>query len=109
MKIQKSRFLLTILALVGMTAVCGLQCTITPSRAQTAEEKHTDPTLSICPKCKGSMEPGVVLDYWALNSVNQTMWAPFCPTLNLLSKQPDKRKITSYRCASCGYLEEYAK
>ena len=68
-----------------------------------------------CPKCDGEMERGFVLDK-TLGAHFATHWVPGDPAKsvmwglklpNLLSKQPVP--ISTFRCASCGYLESYAR
>ena len=64
-----------------------------------------------CPKCKGQMEEGFVVDY-AGNFPQVSEWSAESPKMGWFGFGVDVkgvRKITSYRCTSCGYLESYAK
>ena len=64
-----------------------------------------------CPKCKGPMEQGFVLDnsdrgllvsHWAKGPPQKSFW--------MRTKNPDNQvPIGMYRCTSCGYLEAYAR
>jgi hypothetical protein len=71
-----------------------------------------------CPKCKARMEEGFVLDRGQYNAASVASWVDgqweqlttkkfvwFSTPLRGKKKRP----ITGYRCASCGYLEAYAK
>jgi len=106
MKERTVKVLLT--SLVGVTVVCALRFSITPSHAQTDDGKQSEAAVSSCPKCKGAMEPGIVRDYWNVNSFEQTAWSPGHQKQHIFS-QGTRIKITVYRCTNCGYLESYAK
>lgn len=108
MKRQTLRIFLTALALAGLAVVCGLMFSMNPSHAQTDDTKQSEAALSTCPKCKGTMEPGIVRDYWAENGFEPALWSPANEKLHLFSKGT-KVKITAYRCTNCGYIESYAK
>jgi Domain of unknown function (DUF6487) len=66
-----------------------------------------------CPKCKGEMEQGFVLDrtesgqhvsHWAKGAPRKSFW--------LVTKRvphQDQVPIGTFRCSSCGYLEAYAR
>jgi Domain of unknown function (DUF6487) len=65
-----------------------------------------------CPKCKGTMEQGFVLDYthgarvvsqWAAGPPQKSFWTG--------TKMPDEAPIPigTFRCSSCGFLESYAQ
>jgi predicted nucleic-acid-binding Zn-ribbon protein len=67
--------------------------------------------LPACPKCKGTMEQGFILDhtygarlisYWAAGSPEKSIWTG--------TKLPKQKLIPvgTFRCANCGYLESYA-
>ena len=65
-----------------------------------------------CPKCKGGMAQGFVLDNtYAARIVSQ--WAEGVPQKSFWmgTKLPDDElvPIGTYRCSSCGYLESYAR
>lgn len=66
-----------------------------------------------CPKCAGAMEPGFIIDKgmpggstsapeWADGKPDRSIWTG----LNL--RGHERHPVTTYRCASCGYLESYA-
>lgn len=66
-----------------------------------------------CPKCRGTMERGFILDnthggkvvsQWVAGEPEESFWVGGVKTKNrtLLS-------VTTYRCTACGYLESYAK
>jgi hypothetical protein len=71
----------------------------------------TQPTT--CPKCNGSMEPGLMLDRKDWATELQVRWVGGEPTpktffggLNLKDQEP--LPVTTYRCEGCGYLESFA-
>jgi Domain of unknown function (DUF6487) len=64
-----------------------------------------------CPKCKGTMEPGVIPDManakvwpssWQRNSERGYFGG-------LKSWKVKRIEIIAFRCTRCGYLESYAK
>jgi len=65
-----------------------------------------------CPKCKGDMEQGYVVDY-NLAAPMQSKWIPGEPDTSFWSANTiDKKKlvpVSTFRCINCGYLESYAK
>jgi len=65
-----------------------------------------------CPKCKGSMEEGYVVDN-THNGFRQSRWMPGEPVASFwLGLKIDKSKlipVTTFRCKGCGYLDSYAK
>jgi len=71
-----------------------------------------DQPTSACPKCRGSMEVGVIADQ-TYGTVLVSTWQEGPPEKNFLGSLKMRGKsriaITTYRCASCGYLESYAK
>ena len=65
-----------------------------------------------CPKCQGAMTQGVIIDNtyghrgvstWLEGAPNKSVWLG----LRLGGKKPIE--ISTWRCASCGFLESYAK
>jgi uncharacterized protein DUF6487 len=64
-----------------------------------------------CPKCKGSMEPGVIPDF-GYGNVFVSSWQEGAADKNWLgslkARGRTRHEITAYRCRSCGYLECYA-
>ena len=68
---------------------------------------------SRCPKCEGAMELGFILDSnqggqvvsrWAAGTPQKSFWTG-------TKRGPDESiiPIGAFRCASCGYLESYAR
>lgn len=64
-----------------------------------------------CPKCKGKMEPGYVLDeghgtslvaQWVEGPPSRSAWT------GMKTKGRRKLPITTYRCTRCGFLESFA-
>jgi len=63
-----------------------------------------------CPKCKGAMTDGCVVDHAGSDFPLVSEWAAEPPKMGWFGvKLKDLRQITTYRCTSCGYLESYAK
>ena len=60
-----------------------------------------------CPKCNGSMKEGELVDNARSVSTPQE-WAEKATSVLFVGKKRGK-KIVSYRCEKCGYLENYAK
>lgn len=65
-----------------------------------------------CPKCRGSMEEGFIADAsngglapskWIAGQPEKSFWH------GIKIKDKKQVQISTYRCASCGYLESYAK
>ena len=65
-----------------------------------------------CPKCKGQMEEGFMLDNthggylasrWIKGAPEKSIWT------GIKLKNKEQRAVSTFRCASCGYLEFYAK
>jgi hypothetical protein len=65
-----------------------------------------------CPKCKGQMQEGLVVDF-NYAGVLPSMWVQGQVQMNAGagSNMNGKKKIktVTYRCADCGYLDSYAK
>ena len=66
-----------------------------------------------CPKCEGEMEQGFTLDFsqagglvsrWAAGTPQKSFWRG-------TKRIPEESfiPIGTFRCASCGYLESYAR
>ena len=72
-----------------------------------------DQTPSRCPKCDGAMEQGFILDLmqggqvasrWAAGAPQKSFWT------GLKAATEDKViPVGTFRCASCGFLESYAR
>ena len=67
-----------------------------------------------CSKCGGTMETGLIEDYYSPLDPHPSQWATKSQTevrvLGLtLTKTPNVRfPVTTYRCSKCGFLESYA-
>ena len=64
-----------------------------------------------CPKCRGKMEPGFVLDRNRFDDRQET-WMEGTLELNMWTGSATTNKeqfpVTTYRCDACGFLESYA-
>jgi len=64
-----------------------------------------------CPKCKGSMQEGLVFDRGDYNMKLKPVWVEGAPEKSFWSglKTKGKRMFTvrTYRCPQCNYLEFY--
>ncbi len=109
MRKHKPGLLVTLTLTVGLALVCALPFSISPSHARGEEENVALIADSSCPKCKGPMEAGFLLDHYEGSSAFGAEWAPFIAKNFPFSKQPKTKKITANRCTSCGFLELYAK
>ena len=67
---------------------------------------HIMEKIKKCPKCDSDMEMGELLDIGQATSTAQT-WAKHATSFLGLGTK-DARKISSYRCKSCGFIENYA-
>lgn len=65
-----------------------------------------------CPKCRGAMEPGFLVDHtystvtaaeWAEGPVERSFWT------GVKLRGRERRSIETHRCTRCGYLEMYAR
>jgi len=59
-----------------------------------------------CPVCKGEFEDGFLADSGAYGGI-MTKSLDWAKKTGLLTE--GNRKIISFRCKNCGYLESYAK
>ena len=65
-----------------------------------------------CPRCRGRMEPGFVVDRshggsyttqsWVEGDVVKSFW------FGLKTGGREKHGVRTFRCEKCGYLESYA-
>jgi predicted nucleic-acid-binding Zn-ribbon protein len=64
-----------------------------------------------CPKCKGAMQEGFVLDRGDYNIKTKPVWVEGAPEESFWSglKTKDRRMFTvrAFRCPQCNYLEFY--
>jgi predicted nucleic-acid-binding Zn-ribbon protein len=67
-----------------------------------------DPT---CPKCRGEMEDGFLVDHtygtaaaseWVEGPVEASFWT------GVKLRGRERRRVNTWRCLRCGYLESYA-
>ena len=68
---------------------------------------------SHCPKCKGEMAQGFIMDVYQMGMV-VSQWTEGAPqkTFFLGTKYPPEEKripVGTFRCVSCGFLESYAR
>lgn len=65
-----------------------------------------------CPRCRGNMSEGFVVDRGHGNGLSQQKWVEGEPVksfwFGLNTKDRDKFQVQTYRCDRCGYLESYA-
>ena len=66
-----------------------------------------------CPRCRGEMEAGYVMDRGDYNMPSVPQWVEGTPEKSvwtgLKTKNRDVLPVTTYRCERCGYLESYAR
>lgn len=66
-----------------------------------------------CLRCQSPMEEGFVLDT-AHGGIRQSRWSPGKPQPSFWTGEVKSnqfmaaRRVTTYRCPTCGYLESYA-
>jgi Domain of unknown function (DUF6487) len=110
---RKPRYLFVFLLAAGLTTAGCLPFLSNPSHAESREEKEMDKQVQsqvlTCPKCKGQMESGTILDYWSNQTWNQSQWALGTPKPSFFSGAPKSRNVFTFRCTTCGYLESYAR
>ncbi len=64
-----------------------------------------------CPKCKGEMVQGYVLDFTPVGA-RVRQWnsgAPKSPAWAVIRDSITQIPIGTFRCQSCGFLESYAR
>lgn len=64
-----------------------------------------------CPRCKGPLESGYVLDRRAGGKYQLSIWSPGEPKKSLFKTVKANKgavPVRTYRCGDCGYLESYA-
>ena len=69
----------------------------------------------VCPKCRGSMIRGFLVDRADSNVARQAKWVEGVPEGNALefitglrTRDRTNLRVDTYRCVECGYLESYA-
>lgn len=62
-----------------------------------------------CPKCKGNMTAGFIIDHGHYNSASQAEWSQGTGEQGFWTglKTARLRKVTTYGCDDCGFLESY--
>lgn len=68
--------------------------------------------MKSCPRCNRSMEEGFVVDRADGSMPTVTAWHRGQPNRRwwgLKTRKAESIEITSWRCTSCGLLENYAK
>lgn len=65
-----------------------------------------------CPRCRGPMEEGYVLDLGNSNRRHQETWVEGAPESSfwrgLKTEGRENLPVTTWRCRACGCLESYA-
>ena len=65
-----------------------------------------------CPKCGSEMEIGFLLDFSSYGNIIPTLWIIGLPERSFWRltkiKGKIKRRVDSYRCQRCGFVESYA-
>lgn len=65
-----------------------------------------------CPRCDSSMDEGFLADQRTKAAATQPVWYSGEPTRwfwgALKLKGRESRRVTTYRCRRCNYLESYA-
>jgi hypothetical protein len=107
---NRSIISLLVSAFVGWTIGSGLLFSVNASNGQSIDPQQSASTSLTCPKCKGTMESGLIRDYFSLNSVDcyPSKWSTGLPKVFGHSHMAEI-KIEAHRCIQCGYLESYAK
>ena len=66
-----------------------------------------------CPKCKKAMGAGFVIDRGNSDRKYVQQWVEGVPEKSFWTGLSVRKRavlpVTTYRCASCGFLESYAK
>ena len=62
-----------------------------------------------CPKCQGEMEEGVSVDKTNFDPGIQSWGSKINSGLLKSHTIENEKKIKSFRCVGCGFLESYAK
>ena len=66
-----------------------------------------------CPRCRGNMSEGFVVDRGHGNTQGQQKWVEGEPVksfwFGLDTSDRAKYEVRTYRCGRCGYLESYAQ
>ena len=69
--------------------------------------------MTECPKCRGRMSEGFVIDRGDHNAAQLQKWIEGEPVKSFWrgydSKDRDTFVVMTYRCERCGYLESYAQ
>lgn len=69
-------------------------------------------TANNCPKCRGLMEEGFILDHGDMNVGLINTWVEGAPVKSFWNgiKISNKSQfaVKTFRCVDCGYLESYA-
>lgn len=55
-----------------------------------------------CPKCSGEMERGMLVGWRT-----EISWRKGGPSMLATALTPGKKKVISFKCKKCGYIENY--
>ena len=70
------------------------------------------PNTTNCPKCSSRMEEGYIVDHWQ-NAKTPESWVKGRPERSFWTGTKvsgrNQRRVETWRCTRCGYLESYAK
>jgi len=77
----------------------------------TESDYPAEPKMTYCPRCGQKMEIGFLLDAnWGKGYAEPARWAEGRPQTSIWTgvRNPVRRRVDTYRCTGCGYLESYA-
>lgn len=108
MKILNSKMCFTTIVAGAVTASFFTSAPNYQSMARRDDTPKVEIPGEFCPKCRGVMEIGILVDYYAPGSPSQAVWSQHKMGLSPLAKRPKETRIASHRCTKCGFLEFYA-
>lgn len=81
-----------------------------PYESKVADDRLEPAPGMVCPKCKGGMIRGTILDQ-APGDARLPQWAPIKRVIKTwfgVRVTADALPVETYRCSRCGFLESYA-
>ncbi len=67
----------------------------------------------VCPKCHAEMEPGFLIEHGDYGQAGTSEWAEGPPERSVWTgiklRGKERRRVDTYRCVRCGFLESYAR